>query len=304
MRCSHGLLEKLRFYGENYVSKFLHTSNLQKDDQGCITSVDGYPFSEIISCLPHGLNVAFCSYIRYILYSIFTQIPTPEQLEILEELGLQKQFESIMRSIWKLYEIKIDKKIEKLANKFKYNVKTMDEKYKEPYDLAYYELYARRNYYEEIFCGFYTEKIPKNRTYESAFKTNKLSIENQLSEFEMTEKSIDELRRFRPFTSVNISIPHSLIKDSDLQKSLEEKTYFIDNDSNSDRYHLILTFKSDRELSQKLCSHLIQNTYRQKNELSKMYSIVKKLQQEIDDLFRLENCGIVQLPILIVQNLN
>jgi hypothetical protein len=295
------LLEKLRFYDENYISRFLHTSNLQTDDQGYIMSVDGYPFSEIISCLPYGLNIAFCSYIRYILYSIFTQIPTLEQLEILEELGLQEQFESIMRSIWKLYE---EKTVKKLANKFKYNVKTMDEKYKELYDLAYYEVYDRGRYYEGIFRSFYTEKTLKNTTYESAFKTKKLSIENQLSEFETIEKSIDELRKSRPFTSINISIPHSLIRDSDLQKLLEEKTYSIDNDSNSDRYHLTLTFKSDRELSQKLCSHLIKNTYRQKDELSKMHSIVKKMQQEIDDLFRLENCGIVQLPILIVQNLN
>lgn len=304
LKLMNRLFEKLRFYDENYLSRFLHTSNLQKDAQGYIMSVDGYPFSEIISCLPCGLNIAFCSSIRYILYSTFTQIPTPKQLEILEELGLQEQFESIMQSIWKLYEKKIDKNIEKLANKFKYNVKTMDEKYKELYDLAYYEVYGRRSYYGEIFWSFYTEKIPKNTTYESAFKTKKLSIENQLSEFETIEKSIDELRKFRPFASINISIPRSLIRDSDLQKLLEEKTYSIDNDSNSDRYHLTLTFKSDRELSQKLCSHLIQNTYRQKDELSKMHSIVKKMQQEIDDLFRLENCGIVQLPILIVQNLN
>jgi hypothetical protein len=301
LKLMNRLLERLRSYNENYISRFLHTSNLQKDAQGYIMSVDGYPFGEIISCLPCGLNIAFCSYIRYIFYSIFTQIPTLEQLEILEELGLQKQFESIMRSIWELYE---EKTVKKLANKFKYNVKTMDEKYKELYDLAYYEVYDRGSCYEGIFRSFYTEKTLKNTTYESAFKTKKLTIENQLSEFETIEKSIDELRKFRPFTSINISIPHSLIRDSDLQKLLEEKTYSIDNDSNSDRYHLTLTFKSDRELSQKLCSHLIQNTYRQKDELSKMYSIVKKMQQEIDDLFGLENCGIVQLPILIVQNLN
>ena len=218
LRLMNRLLENLRFYDENYVSRFLNTSNLQKNDQGYIISVDGYPFSEIISCLPHGLNIAFCSYIRYILYSIFMQIPTPEQLEILEELGLQEQFKSIMQSIWELYKIKIDKKIEKLANKFKYNVKIMDEKYKELYDLAYYEVYGRRSYYEGIFRSFYTEKIPRNTTYESAFKTKKLSIEEQLSEFKTIEKSIDELRKFRPFTSIYISIPRSLIRDSELKK--------------------------------------------------------------------------------------